>query len=81
MRKYRRQTDGHIFEIQKSKSVMRKQTDGINYLLLKDNNYYRVEERPIFDISDIQGIYLSSTTHRDDAYNAAEVLNYLISRR
>lgn len=58
-----------------------KNTTDTNYLLIKDNNIYRVEERPIFDISDIQGIYLSSTTHRDDAYNAAEVLNYLISKR
>ena len=52
-----------------------------NYLLIKDNKTYRVEERPIFDQSEIQGIYLSSTTHKGDAYNAAEVLNYLISKR
>lgn len=60
---------------------MRKQDTDTNYLLIKKDNFYKVEERPIFDISDIQGIYLSSTTHRDDAYNAAEVLNYLISKR
>ena len=55
---------------------MRNTTD-TNYLLIKDNNFYRVEERPIFDISDIHGQYLSSTTHRDDAYNAVNTLNYL----
>lgn len=60
---------------------MRKQDADINYLIIKDNNLYRVEERPIFDISEIQGIYLSSTTHRQDAYNAVQVLNYLISKR
>lgn len=59
---------------------MRNKAD-INYLLIKDNNVYRVEERPIFDISDIQGQYLSSTTHRDDAYKSADVLNYITSKR
>ena len=58
-----------------------KNPDDINYLIIKDNNIYRVEERPIFDISDIQGIYLSSTTHRDDAYKSADVLNYITSKR
>lgn len=56
-------------------------TNDTNYLLIKDNNLYRVEERPIFDISDIKGTYLSSTTHRQDAYKSAEVLNYIISKR
>ena len=55
---------------------MRNTTD-TNYLLIKDNNLYRVEERPIFDQSDIQGQYLTSTTHKQDAYKSAEVLNYL----
>lgn len=51
-----------------------------NYLLIKDNKTYRVEERPLFDQSEIQGKYLTSTTHRDDAYNAVNTLNYLISK-
>lgn len=60
---------------------MRKNPDDINYLIIKTDNIYRVEERKIIDISDIEGIYLSSTTHRDDAYKSAEVLNYIISKR
>lgn len=60
---------------------MRKQTDDINYLLIKTDNYYRVEERDIIDISDIEGILLSSTTHKQDAYKSAEILNYIISKR
>lgn len=60
---------------------MRKNPDDINYLIIKDNNVYRIEERQIFDISDIKGTYLSSTTHRQDAYDSAKVLNYINSKR
>lgn len=56
-------------------------TEDINYLLIKTDNFYRVEERRIIDISDIEGILLSSTTHKDDAYNSAAVLNYIISKK
>lgn len=55
--------------------------EDINYLLIKTDNFYRVEERRIIDISDIEGILLSSTTHRDDAYKSADVLNYIISKK
>lgn len=57
-----------------------KNKDAVNYLLIKDGKSYRVEEREIIDISDISGILLSSTTHKWDAYNAADVLNYIISK-
>ena len=52
----------------------------LNYLIIKTDKTYKVEEREIFNISDIQGKYLTSTTHRDDAYNAVNTLNYLISK-
>ena len=58
-----------------------KNPDDINYLIIKTDNFYRVEERKIIDISDIEGIYLSSTTHRQDAYDSARVLNYINSKR
>lgn len=70
-----------LYTIFKFLHSMISKAEDINYLLIKIDNYYRVEERPIFDISDIKGTYLSSTTHRQDAYKSAEVLNYIISKR
>lgn len=59
---------------------MRKRDQETNYLLIKKGNLYTVEERPIFDISNIEGTYLSSTTHKQDAYKSAEVLNFILSQ-
>lgn len=52
----------------------------INYLIIKKDNIYRVEEREIFDIKNIDGTYLSSTTHKEDAYNSVKVLNFILSQ-
>lgn len=52
----------------------------MNYLIIKKDGRYFVEEVETFNIKNVSGQYLTSTTHKLDAYNATETLNYLISK-